>query len=998
MYSKLHAVGKIITFNRRLLRRAVLYLAFMTCAALPLVSQSQPAAPPASAQNAQSGSEPGANQGSQISESQLIGLPLNGRSYSQLATLQGGISDTSGASASRGTGGGSLNVVGGRSTSNSFLLDGTNIMNSENRVPRSSAGVQLGADTVLQVQVLSAYYGADNGRGSGGVLNSITRSGSPEFHGSLFEYFRNSKLDARNFFDGDEKPPFKRNQFGFTLTGPIIQDRTFFMAGFEAMRDRLSEANIDYYPDANARLGIITDSNGNLPRDQNGNLIRVPVSDKVAGLLKVIPIPQLLVVGRGMAEYQGVRFLPTDEDFLTFRVDHKISDRDSLFARYTFDDAASVSAGGPVDFTTLNNSRQQYITLVESHIFSTSLLTSLRASYTRPVINSENLSPLNIPPSVYFVPGAIKFGNVRVPGMTGFGPNQVAPEQNVGNTFQISGDILLEQGRHSLKTGVEVHRYRWETESSWNKGGSWSFSSLENFLAGSGVGTNLTVALPGSDNRRSFRQTLTGLYLQDSYRLRPDLQANFGLRYEFATLINDTHGLTGALPDPFRDSQVLEGPYLDHNPSAGSFAPRFGITWAPGALSNTVISAGFGIYYDHLLEYVIDARKNTAPFFNVAVRQNFDSRDSFPNAVIAAQSATNSRLVQVLDYSNLTNPRVMRYNFSLQNQFAGSWRAQASYVGARGNHLFRSFEMNLSPAPIVRADGSLFFPAYCGEGNLPACAPGLPDNRRNPAFGAISMLRSDAQSFYNSMQLSLNKRTSRGDSIQVSYTFSKSIDDASSEGAGAIQASSSSQYGLMRTLDRGLSDFDLRHRIVTSYFYNLPFGAGRSWLTSGPVSAILGGWRLGGILSYRTGAPHSVEVNLQDPGYLFSATRPNLKPGYSNNPYVGDRFKYFDTAAFSAPPKGTLGNLGRNTVVGPGQVTMDISLQKEFSLGGDRNLEFRAEIFNLPNHTNFNRTTSSTVVIFTGDPDTPRSSPNAGRLDQTATTARQVQFALRLSF
>ena len=201
---------------------------------------------------------------SPIDESQLAGLPLNGRSYNQLATLQAGVSDPSSASSSRGVGGGGLTVAGGRSTSNSFLLDGTNIMDTDNRVPRSAAGVRLGSDAVFQVQVFADNYGANYGRGSGGVLNSITHSGTPQWHGSFFEFFRNSKLDAKNFFDPADEPipPFKRNQFGFTLTGPVLKERTFFMASFEGLRDRLTETVIDHFPDELARQGIITDEEG----------------------------------------------------------------------------------------------------------------------------------------------------------------------------------------------------------------------------------------------------------------------------------------------------------------------------------------------------------------------------------------------------------------------------------------------------------------------------------------------------------------------------------------------------------------------------------------------------------------------------------------------------------------------------------------------------------------------------------------------------------------
>ncbi|MEE8176499.1 MAG: carboxypeptidase-like regulatory domain-containing protein, partial [Acidobacteriota bacterium] len=270
-----------------------------------------------------------------IREDQLIGLPLNGRSYSQLATLQAGVSDTSAASGSRGVGGGSLTVAGGRSTSNTFLLDGTNIMDTGNRVPRSAAGVQLGADAVLQVHVFSPHYGAEYGRGSGGVLNSVTRSGTNEFHGTAFEFLRNDNLDAArwedNAFCPDElrendqcKPEFKRNQFGFLLTGPVRKERTFFMGSFEAMRDRETKTQIDFFPGEQARQGL--------------------VKPTVRPYLDLYPLPNGRSLSGGLVGINSApQFLPTNENFFAIRIDHQISERDSFFARYNFDDATSRS-------------------------------------------------------------------------------------------------------------------------------------------------------------------------------------------------------------------------------------------------------------------------------------------------------------------------------------------------------------------------------------------------------------------------------------------------------------------------------------------------------------------------------------------------------------------------------------------------------------------------------------------------------------------------------
>jgi hypothetical protein len=432
-----------------------------------------------------------------IPESLLTGLPLNGRSYTQLVTLDAGVSDSASASSSRGVGGGNLTFYGGRSSSNNVLLDGTTIMDSSNGTPRSAAGVQLGSDSVLQVQIFSANYGAEYGRSNGGILNSISRSGSDEFHGTFFEYFRNSKLDAPNYFDRDrlrpgfrsDPPPFKRNQFGFTLTGPIRKDKTYFMGSFEGLRDRLNETKIDTFVDAEARQGIITDASGRPVRT-------VLVNPRVKPYLDLMPVPNSTRLGSGFAQNSSPQFLPTNENFFTIRLDHQISDRDSLFGRYTFDDATGDRSRDTYVFGSRLQSRQQYLTLVESHVFSPSLLSSSRFGFTRPWQLNDGTSTIEVPRSLYFVPDAPHFGQIAIPGAPSFGPVSFVPTLNGTNSFQFSGDVLAQREGHGLKFGVEVHRYRWEIFSNSQRGGSWSFNSLESFLQGGPVSSDGSLFFP----------------------------------------------------------------------------------------------------------------------------------------------------------------------------------------------------------------------------------------------------------------------------------------------------------------------------------------------------------------------------------------------------------------------------------------------------------------------------------------------------------------------
>jgi hypothetical protein len=463
---------------------------------------------------------------------------------------------------------------------------------------------------------------------------------------------------------------------------------------------------------------------------------------------------------------------------------------------------------------------------------------------------------------------------------------------------------------------------------------------------------------------------------------------------------------------------------LRDNPSLLNFSPRLGFSWSPGNRQNTLVSGGVGIYYDPLLEYAIDLQKNSYPFFRRVLRPSFDATATFPSALDAAAGFSSNVpipfLVEVLDYNHMQSPMVLRYNLGMQHVLPGGWRTQIFYVGSRGNHLYRGYEANQYPVPLTLNNGRICFPgdiAKAGSNPPASSCPLVPSSRAgaiNPNFAALRVTSADAQSFYNALQLTANKTLSRGLTLQTSYTFSKSVDDISSFSSGDSQLPNR-QYSLDRSIDRGLSDFDTRHRFSANYLYSLPFGKGQRWLPSGPLAVVFGDWRLGGILSMRTGTPFQPRSNVRHNAYLYTANRPNLLPGRSNNPVEGSTAgctlggtsipagklggpdRYYDPCAFAVPELGTLGNVGRNTMSGPGVISMDVSLQKDFVLGGERRLQFRAESFNLLNRNNFGAPSAASGVVFTGGPP-GRLNANAGRSVRILTNARQVQFALRLSF
>jgi TonB-dependent receptor-like protein len=942
-----------------------------------------------------------------IREDQLVGLPLNGRSYSSLATLQTGVSDTGAANASRGVGGGNLSVAGGRNTSNIYLTDGTNIQNSSNQAPRSAAGVQLGSDAVLQVQVFATTYSAEYGRGTGGVLNSITRSGGDKFHGTVFEFWRNSKLDAKNFFDVQDKPPFKRNQFGGLFSGPLRKGKTYFMGSFEAMRDRLTDTDISFAPTTEARTaGILRDC------DFKGQVKQVPIHPSMVDYLKLYTPANGAERSCGVAETIGAGFQPVDENFYVVRVDHQLTERTSTFVRYSFDDANSTSRGALFAFENLNATRQQYLTLVTSHIFSPRTVGSLRLGYTRPTNNQrDNSHQVEIPKNLYFVPDALQFGIIHVDGLTDFGPSDGQPQSNKMNSFQYDADMVLQRGPHSVKFGGQVHRYRWDDFTNTSRWGTWGFNSVESLLqAGPEATTNLTVALPGAATHTAYRQTVTGLYIQDNVRWNSQLDVSLGVRYELATKVHEKDGRSAALVDIVHDTTPLTGSLMKDNPTVASFSPRVGLTWAPWRNHDTLISAGFGIFHDQILYYLIDPVKNTTPYYQVAVLTNIKAQGIFPRALDATQQGNFRLSTKTLDYNHIQLPSVLRYHFTVQQPFYG-WTLRAGYVGTRGNHLMRGYEANQFSPPHKLADGTWCFPPDAAsvrpQDINPDCPPvtGAAAGPVNQAFNSIEQYSTDAQSFYNSLQVAVNRSPVRGMSVQFSYTWSKSVDDASGLTPGDLQ------YGFDRLLDRGLSSGDQRHRIAVNYFLTSP-----NHLGSPLVSTLFRRWRLGGIVSWRTGTPFSAKNSVRRPGYLFSAARANLNPGFSNNPTsgmsagcndtngrrnlppreVGDARYYFDPCAFGLPAPGLVGNAGRNTIISPNVFSMDVSLQRDFVLGGEKRLQFRVEMFNVPNHPSLSGPPNGSQFVFTGS--SGNSNSRIGQITRTATTSRQLQFATRLSF
>jgi outer membrane receptor protein involved in Fe transport len=905
-----------------------------------------------------------------VDEKQMRDLPLNGRSFQQLALLEPGVNPVT--TAGNDPVGGrtaKISINGARPEQSSFLLDGTDINDVYNKTPGSVGGVLLGVEAVLEFRVLTNSYSAEFGRSAGGIVNAVTRSGTNQYHGSAFEFLRNSALDSRNYFDPANQPipPFKRNQFGGVLGGPIRKDRTFFFGAFEALIDRLGVTGVTSVPDLNARSGMLPSGT-------------VKVNSAIQPVLALLPLPNGRDLGGGVAQYLFTSPQPTNEYFGQGRIDHRFSSANSLFGRYTIDNGSvdrppTTKVPGT---NTKERSRNQYLTLSDEHIFNASSANTLRFGFSRSDHESVNERTISIPPQLSWIPGQ-PFGYLTISGVAteDFGDYRL-PRLDRLNNWQYGDTLFVNRGIHSIRFGLDYQRIQFNQHTTNQVGGLLTFTSLANFLQG--IPSQFDFAVPaGIDPDRGFRQNVFAWFAQDDIRLRRNLAVNLGLRYEFATVPTEVNGKISNLRY-VTDLGVTEGGSWFTNPSLKDFAPRVGIAWDPFSTGRTSVRAGFGTYYDEILpKYYVFSGSTNPPF----TQRTSIVSPSFPNLLAGFDPNHILYQLQTLNYQ-LQNPYALQFNASIQRSFAGGWVVSAGYAGARGIHLFRVGDANLAPSTIV--NGIKIYHPELG--------------RRNPNFGSAAQRTTDAQSFYNAFQLSALKQLTRGLRAQLSYTFSRAIDDSS--GINSQDYSDGTPYVLDfydRKVDRGLSSFWAKNVFAGNWSYQLPFGQS----LKGAAGLLLKGWQLNSIITMQSGQPFEVREGFNRSGNLNTVNyamheRPDLKPDWSSNPILGGPARYWDINAFELQPANQRGNLGRNTLIGPGLVGFDFSAVKFFAIDETRRVEFRAESFNLANHPNF--AVPSGLVAFTGvNPNgIPVIAPNWGVISSTVTTSRQIQFALKLTF
>ncbi len=869
-------------------------------------------------------------------------LPLNGRDTTQLALLSPGVVPSRRVNPDSQGLGRQVSIEGRRPNQVEFLLDGTDVNDAYNNTPGGASGVIPGVDSIAQFRVLTNGYGAEYGRTGGGIIDEITRSGTNQLHGSLFEFARNSALDAKNYFDSKTLaiPAFQRNQFGGSVGGALGKTRTFYFGNYEGLRQSLGTTTQALVPNVAARITAVA---------------------AVRPFLPIIPVPNSTVFTDGTGIYQSTNTGVTDEDFFVVRVDHQRNDRTSYFARFQFDNANARTPDSLQLSASHNGSRAQYSTVQMTHSFSQRLVNQARASYNRSYYTLEyNILP-NLDPSLSFVPGN-PFGSISITGLAMIGPMRFGPNVNVLNLFQGSDDLTLVAGRHTIAFGVDEKQILFPQEAAQSQNGFYQFTSVANFLAAKP--SAVEIALPGSNPRRHWRQHMDAAYITDTYRVSDALNVTAGLRYERASVPTEEDGLQATVRDVLHDTADTVGP-LYTNPANLNFAPRIGFAYSPGAKTTSVRGA-FGVYFDPLwTDFYLNAGSRQPPFFMVGSVNN----PTFPRVNITPANFVLGR-IDVVQY-HPASPYVMQWNTSVQQQVARNAVLTLAYSANRGVHDQRIVDENQAIPQIV--NGRKFFPVNSVV--------------RNTAFTSIRYKETNGLSSYNAVRATLDYRLGRLVQLRSNYTWSKALDTSSLVTAQGTENDLPQDPDSLAA-EKGLSNYDLRHYSSTSITTEIPRVTGPRWLTAG--------WQANGIVVLASGAPFSTLISYDNArariGTGPSQERPDLVPGRSANPIKGGPVQYFDPTAFALPTPGYFGNLPRNTLIGPGLVSLDGALNKSFYFGERSHLQLRGEVFNIPNRANFAIPSQRNVFTTTGRV------ASAGLITNTLTSSRQIQLGARFDF
>ena len=961
-----------------------------------------------------------------VGEQAVKDLPLNGRSYDLLLPLNPGIVNftsqkTGGTGISNSTTANNFAVSGNRPQQNMFLLNGVEFTGAaeNNMQPGGASGLLLGVEAVREFNVQRDTYSAEFGKHPGAQVIIVTQSGANLWHGAIYEFVRNNALDAANYFDQGSAPPFQRNQFGASAGGPIQKEKTFFFTNYEGFRQDLHQTSVAFVPSLASRAAAVP---------------------SVQPLLNLWPTP---AVGspdfNGISEYFSSPLQTIREDFGTVRIDHVFSEKDSLAGVYTIDDGNDFTEtpANPYssDILTL---REQVFSLEETHVFSPTLLNTARFGYSRAGYFFSGEPTPGTPAAT--VPGFLvghQVGAVVVGGSAASNPQAsigLAGSNNgsnlsiARNIFTYEDHVTLTKGRHQVSVGAWFQRFQSNENIALSQYGQATFASLATFLSGT-VGTFLYDPSP---TPLGWRSLFGAFYVEDVFHVSPKLTVSLGFRDEFSTGWNEAHDraanytfTNGVISNQPR----IGGSFFTTNNATFLPQPRIAIAWRP-VDSKTVLRAGFGMYNDlqDALGYRADQNAPFNPVYSVA---------SVPVSKFpidpTAPVPVGAKLVPGGVQPNMQTPTLISWSLRIDRELSPNTAITFGYVGSHGYHELIGVDANepipticsAAPCPAVYPTWNASLPVTPTNGptlgfpiNLPNGQPNSPlagapvpagsyyipagAPRANPTIANTWTWFSEGVSTYNALQVDLRRRFSHGLTFRGVYTFSRTIDD----GDSLNQTTANNAPGLVSNpynlaADKGLATFDARHIGVVNVIYALPFGRGQAYASSmeGWSSHLVSGWSLSSIITAQTGFPVTPQLsyNPSNNGDTRNPVRPFLNPTFTGSVVTGNPNQWFNPNAFIAPPSviGFYGNVGRDTYTGPGLVTWDFSVLKDTKLTERFNLQFRAELFNLLDHANFN---TPNLIIFT--PPTAANpsglSGTAGAITSTSTTARQVQLALKL--
>jgi hypothetical protein len=831
-------------------------------------------------------------------------------------------------------------------------------------------------------------YGAEYGKRPGGQVSIVTQSGSNQLHGSVYEFLRNNALDAPNFFDQGSAPPFQRNQFGAALGGPIRTNKTFLFANYEGLRQHLHQTSVAFVPDDASRAGA------------------VPSVQPLLNLWPESPT-EACNPACGIAEAFSSPLQTIREDFGTVRLDHNISTRDSLAAAYTIDDGddftATISDPYSSDILKL---REQVFSLEETHTFSPSILNVARIGYSRAGYFFTGQPTPGTPAES--VPGFLLghlVGAVVVGGSAASNPQAsigLAGSNNgsnltiARNLFTFEDRVTFTHGRHQFTFGAWLQPFQSNETIALSQYGQATFTSLSTFL----TGTTSSFLWDPTPTEMNWRSLLGAWYAEDVIRVTPRLTLSLGFRDEFTTGWNEAHDR--AANYTFTNGVISNDPNIGHSLFTTNNAkflpePRIGVAFSPFS-SKTVLRAGFGMYND--LQDALGYRTDQNAPYNPTYSFKALTVSQLPiDPTVPPPSG--SLLVPGGVQPDMKTPTLISWSLRVQQEISPNTSLTIGYVGSHGYHEMIGIDANepfpvicpASPCPATYPSG---FGALTGM-PVPAGSYYVPTaTKANPTIANTWTWFSAGASNYHALQVDVNRRFSHGLSIRGVYTWSRALDDGDSLNATAAAnapALASNPFDLHA--DYGLATYDVRNIAVINAIYNLPFGRGQAPGNGlgGWANTLASGWSVNSIVTAQSGFPFTPQLsyNPSNNGDTRNPVRPFVDPTFPGPVILGNPTQWFNPAAFIGPPNnsGFYGNLGRDTLIGPGLATWDFSTFKQTAISERLHIQFRAEIFNLLNRANFN--TPNLIA------STPTGvSGTAGAITSTSTTSRQVQFGLKL--